>query len=199
MSYEKLCGSYDLHSLIKQSTFYKNPKNPRCTDLILTNLNPKKNVLQRQDYLQPRPQRIFSLGKRKKALEHFKHVRGHIFKNKLENTWAAILKTSTLNGQRLVCLVSKAKVRGKIKTYKQSAVRDIYGSPNVAILSELNMYSLGKIYGQCENLILIICKENIWTVKKKKCSRYYFSLMRSNVLFQQIKCAIQCLYPFCLL
>ena len=73
-----------------------------------------------------------------------------------------------------------------------------YGSKKVAILSELNIYSLGKIYGQCENLILIICKENIWTVKKKKCSRYYFSLMRSNVLFQQIKCAIQCFYPFCL-
>ena len=61
------------------------------------------------------------------------------------------------------------------------------------------IYSLGKIYGQCENLILIICKENIWTVKKKKCSGYYISLIRSNVLFQLIKCAIQCLYPFCLL
>ena len=42
-----------------------------------------------------------------------------------------------------------------------------YGSPNVAILSELNIYSLGKIYGQCENLILIICIENIWAVKKR--------------------------------
>ena len=37
MSYEKRCSSYGLHSLIKQPTFYKNPKNPRCTDLILTN------------------------------------------------------------------------------------------------------------------------------------------------------------------
>ena len=34
-----------------------------------------------------------------------------------------------------------------------------YGSPNVAILSELNIYSLGKIYGQCENLILNIYKK----------------------------------------
>ena len=67
----------------------------------------------------------------------------------------------------------------------------VYGSPNVAILCELNIYSLGKIYGQCENLILIICKENIWAVKKKKCSSYYFPLMRSNVLLQQVKCAIQ--------
>ena len=31
-----------------------------------------------------------------------------------------------------------------------------YGSPNVAILSKLNIYSLGKIYVQCEHLILII-------------------------------------------
>ena len=35
-----------------------------------------------------------------------------------------------------------------------------YGSQNVAILSELNIFSLRKIYGQCENLILI-CEENI--------------------------------------
>ena len=42
-----------------------------------------------------------------------------------------------------------------------------YGSQNVAILSELNIFSLSKIYGQCENLILI-CEENIWTVKKKE-------------------------------
>ena len=90
------------------------------------------------------------------------------------------------------------KTHRQIKLQRLQKVQ-IYGSPNVAILSELNIYFLGKIYGQCENLILIICKENIWTVKKKKCSSYYFSLMRSNVLFQQIKCAIQYLYPFCLL
>ena len=49
---------------------------------------------------QPRPGRIFSLyceeGK-KEALEHFKHMinicpsRGHIFQNKLWNTWTALL------------------------------------------------------------------------------------------------------------
>ena len=52
--------------------------------------------------LQPRPQRIFSLQEEseKEALEYFKHVikicpnRGHIFKNKLGNAWAAILKTT---------------------------------------------------------------------------------------------------------
>ena len=56
--------------------------------------------------LQLRPQRICLLQEesKKKALEHFKHVikicpnRGHIFKNKLENTWAAIQKTSTIRG-----------------------------------------------------------------------------------------------------
>ena len=50
---------------------------------------------------QPRPQRIFSLQEEseKEALEHFKHVikicpnRGHIFKNKLANTWTVLLKT----------------------------------------------------------------------------------------------------------
>ena len=74
-----------------------------------------------------------------------------------------------------------------------------YGSQNVAILSELNIFSLSKIYGQCENLILI-CEENIWTVKKKEMQPLvFFFLMRSNVLFQQIKRAIQYLYPFCLL
>ena len=74
-----------------------------------------------------------------------------------------------------------------------------YGSQNVAILSELNIFSLSKIYGQCENLILI-CEENIWTVKKKEMQPLvFFFLMRSNVFFQQIKRAIQYLYPFCLL
>ena len=79
---------------------------------------------------QPRPQCIFSLREEseKEALEHFKQVikicpnRGHIFMNKLGNTWAAILKTST--GSQL-CLVSKAKDKNKIKTYEQSADRDI--------------------------------------------------------------------------
>ena len=48
----------------------------------------------------------------KEALEHFKHVikicpnRGHIFKNKLGNTWAAILKTSTASLLK-VCTFSK--------------------------------------------------------------------------------------------
>ena len=31
------CGSYGLHSLIKQPTCYKNPENPSCIDLILKN------------------------------------------------------------------------------------------------------------------------------------------------------------------
>ena len=32
------CDSYGLHSLIKQATCYKNPENPTCIDLILTNV-----------------------------------------------------------------------------------------------------------------------------------------------------------------
>ena len=43
-----------------------------------------------------------------------------------------------------------------------------YGSPNVAILSELNIYSLGKIYGQCENLILNIYKKIYEQWKKER-------------------------------
>ena len=31
------CGNYNLASLIKQPTFYKNPNNPTCTELILSN------------------------------------------------------------------------------------------------------------------------------------------------------------------
>ena len=31
------CNSYSLHSLIKESTCFKNPENPSCIDLILTN------------------------------------------------------------------------------------------------------------------------------------------------------------------
>ena len=42
--------------------------------------------------------------------------------NKLGNTWAAILKTST--GSRL-CLVNKAKDKNEIRTYEQSADSDI--------------------------------------------------------------------------
>ena len=42
--------------------------------------------------------------------------------NKLGNTWAAILETST--GSRL-CLVNKAKDKNKIKTNEQSADNDI--------------------------------------------------------------------------
>ena len=42
--------------------------------------------------------------------------------NKLRNMQATILKTST--GSQL-CLVSKAKDKNKIKTYEQSADRDI--------------------------------------------------------------------------
>ena len=34
----------------------------------------------------------------------------------------------------------------------------MYGSPNVAILSELNIYSSDKTYDQCENLIFTIRK-----------------------------------------
>ena len=33
------CYTFDLTSLIKQPTCYKNPDNPSCIDLILTNLN----------------------------------------------------------------------------------------------------------------------------------------------------------------
>ena len=35
-----LCDTYDLKCLIKEPTCYKNPENPSCIDLILTN-NPK--------------------------------------------------------------------------------------------------------------------------------------------------------------
>ena len=31
------CGNYNLKSLVKQSTCYKNPDNPTCIDLMLTN------------------------------------------------------------------------------------------------------------------------------------------------------------------
>ena len=34
---KSFCSSYGLHSLIKQPTCYKNPENPSCIDLILTN------------------------------------------------------------------------------------------------------------------------------------------------------------------
>ena len=34
------CDTYDLKSLIKEPTCYKNPENPSCVDLILTS-NPK--------------------------------------------------------------------------------------------------------------------------------------------------------------
>ena len=33
-----LCENYGLKSLIRQPTYYKNPSNPACIDLILTNL-----------------------------------------------------------------------------------------------------------------------------------------------------------------
>lgn len=32
------CNSYDIHSLIKQATCYKNTENPTCIDMILTNV-----------------------------------------------------------------------------------------------------------------------------------------------------------------
>ena len=32
------CENYNLKTLIKQPTSYKNPNNPTCTDLILTNV-----------------------------------------------------------------------------------------------------------------------------------------------------------------
>ena len=55
-------------------------------------------------WIQPRPQRIFSLLEEdeKKTLEHFKHMikiclnRGHIFQKKLRNTWVTLLKISAL-------------------------------------------------------------------------------------------------------
>ena len=49
------------------------------------------------------PAHLFATGgTQKKGLEHFKHViqicpnRGHIFQNKLRNTWTAILKISAV-------------------------------------------------------------------------------------------------------
>ena len=41
--------------------------------------------------------------------------RGHIFKNKLRNTWAAILKTSALSGYKFLRLVGRAKDKNKNK------------------------------------------------------------------------------------
>ena len=38
--------------------------------------------------------------------------RGHIFKNKLRNTWAAILKTA-LSGYKFIRLVGRAKDKNK--------------------------------------------------------------------------------------
>ena len=35
--YRLFCKSYSLHSLIKQPTSFKNPENPSCIDLSLTN------------------------------------------------------------------------------------------------------------------------------------------------------------------
>ena len=69
-------------------------------------------------------QRIFSLWEEgeKKALEHFKHLikictnRGHIFQNKLRNTWTAILKTAVW-GFEFICLVGRAKDKNKIKKH----------------------------------------------------------------------------------
>ena len=40
-------------------------------------------------------------------------IRGHIFKNKLRNTWAAILKTSVVSGYKLTRLVGGAKDKNK--------------------------------------------------------------------------------------
>ena len=34
---QTFCKFYSLHSLIKQPAYFKNPENPSCTDLILTN------------------------------------------------------------------------------------------------------------------------------------------------------------------
>ena len=36
-SMNDFCESYNLHSLIRESTCYKNPENPSCIDLFLTN------------------------------------------------------------------------------------------------------------------------------------------------------------------
>ena len=32
-----ICGSYEFENLLKDATCYKNPENPSCIDLILTN------------------------------------------------------------------------------------------------------------------------------------------------------------------
>ena len=43
------CDSYEFKNLIKDATCYKNPENPSCTDLILTN-NP--NSFQNSDMME---------------------------------------------------------------------------------------------------------------------------------------------------
>ena len=68
----------------------------------------------------------------------------------------------------------------------ENIVRKYLGQPYMEaqmLQYELNIYSLGKIYGQCENLILIICKENIWAVKKKEMQPLLF-------FFDEIKCFV---------
>ena len=65
---------------------------------------------------------LFAIKKgEKKALKHFKHVikicpnRGHIFQNKLQNTWAVSLKTSAVS-QLQLRLVCRAKDKNKTNT-----------------------------------------------------------------------------------
>ena len=36
-SMKVICGSYEFENLLKDATCYKNPENPSCIDLILTN------------------------------------------------------------------------------------------------------------------------------------------------------------------
>ena len=65
------------------------------------------------------------------------------------------LTTSVIEKQRKFYINGEQKRLQSSEKFQQDRK---YGSPNVAILSELNIYSLDKIYGQCENLIFTICK-----------------------------------------
>ena len=51
-SKKDFCDAYVFKYLIKQSTRYKNPNNPKCIDLMLTNIEVFKILVQlKQDYL----------------------------------------------------------------------------------------------------------------------------------------------------
>ena len=65
-------------------------------------------------------------GRRKRGLEHFTNVmkicsnRGHIFKNKLRKTLAAVLKTSHVRGYVFLYSACRARDKNKIKTYERA-------------------------------------------------------------------------------